>query len=104
MLEQPKRREQLHIEQSQPHSSVSTRKKKPVSEEFFRQSDLSANVGKTRGYERFSVGDRVSHLTFGKGTVLSVREVGADLLYEIAFDLSGTKKLMATYAKLKACE
>jgi len=27
--------------------------------------------------------------------------MGADLLYEIAFDSVGTKKLMATYAKLK---
>lgn len=38
---------------------------------------------------------------FGMGTVLSVREMGADILYEIAFDTVGTKKLMATYAKLK---
>ena len=38
---------------------------------------------------------------FGEGTVLAVREMGADILYEIAFDTVGTKKLMATYAKLK---
>ena len=50
------------------------------------------------------MGQRVSHLTFGKGTVLSVREVGADLLYEIAFDTIGTKKLMATYAKLRSAD
>ena len=37
---------------------------------------------------------------FGEGPVLSVREMGADVLYEIAFDKAGTKKLMATYAKL----
>ena len=30
-----------------------------------------------------------------------VKEMGADILYEIAFDKVGTKKLMATYAKLK---
>ena len=33
--------------------------------------------------------------------VLSVRPVAADTLLEIAFDRVGTKKLMATYAKLK---
>ena len=53
----------------------------------------------------FSVGDRVKHGTFGVGTILSVRAMGADTLYEIAFDDVGTKKLMATYAKLtKAAE
>jgi DNA helicase-2/ATP-dependent DNA helicase PcrA len=37
---------------------------------------------------------------FGEGTVVSVREMGADVLYEVEFDKAGTKKLMATYAKL----
>ncbi len=49
----------------------------------------------------FSAGDRVRHLTFGDGEILSVRPMGADTLYEIAFDQVGTKKLMATYARLK---
>ena len=51
--------------------------------------------------ERFVPGDRVKHLTFGEGEVLSVRDMGADVLYEVMFDTVGTKKLMATYAKLK---
>ena len=49
---------------------------------------------------RFSPGDRVRHATFGEGEVLSVREMGPDQIYEIAFDTKGTKKLMASYAKL----
>ncbi|MBR3966854.1 MAG: UvrD-helicase domain-containing protein [Clostridia bacterium] len=49
----------------------------------------------------FAEGDRVSHLTFGEGEILSVKPMGADTLYEIMFDKVGTKKLMATYAKLK---
>jgi len=48
----------------------------------------------------FSAGDRVRHTTFGGGQILSVRPMGADVLYEIAFDTVGTKKLMATYARL----
>ncbi len=48
----------------------------------------------------FNVGDTVRHVSFGVGTVLSVRPMGADTLYEIAFESVGTKKLMATYAKL----
>ncbi len=76
-------------------------KKYVLSNEFTSQSALTGNVGKTKSGETFLVGDRVSHYMFGEGTVLSVREMGADILYEIAFDTVGTKKLMATYAKLK---
>ena len=51
--------------------------------------------------EVFAPGDRVKHLNFGEGEILSVKSMGADTLYEIMFDTVGTKKLMATYAKLK---
>ncbi|MBP3918232.1 MAG: UvrD-helicase domain-containing protein [Clostridia bacterium] len=77
------------------------KKKVTMSKEFFRESDLSAGVGRTQSYDRFTAGDVVSHFTFGRGVILSVREMGADILYEIAFDTVGTKKLMATYAKLR---
>ena len=51
--------------------------------------------------EVFAPGDRVKHMNFGEGEILSVKAMGADTLYEIMFDTVGTKKLMATYAKLK---
>jgi DNA helicase-2/ATP-dependent DNA helicase PcrA len=51
--------------------------------------------------EVFAAGDRVKHATFGEGTILSVQKIAADMLYEIAFDRVGTKKLMHTYAKLQ---
>ncbi len=54
-----------------------------------------------RGLQTFAPGDRVKHALFGEGLILSVTKMGADLLYEIAFDTKGTKKLMATYAKLQ---
>ncbi|MBR2906630.1 MAG: UvrD-helicase domain-containing protein [Clostridia bacterium] len=53
------------------------------------------------GGTTFSAGDRVSHALFGVGEILSVRPMGTDTLYEIAFEKVGTKKMMATYAKLK---
>ncbi len=53
------------------------------------------------GVERISAGSRVSHMTFGEGTVISSRDMGGDVLYEVKFDMGTTKKLMATYAKLK---
>ena len=79
----------------------------------------SAKEEKTTGFDRYSFdaapktqstpkpkfsikeGDRVFHVTFGEGEVLSARPMGADVLYEVAFDRAGTKKLMGTYAKLK---
>ena len=58
----------------------------------------TAPVGKK---ESFAEGDVVEHATFGRGEILSSKPVGADTLYEIAFDKVGTKKLMASFAKLK---
>jgi DNA helicase-2/ATP-dependent DNA helicase PcrA len=46
-------------------------------------------------------GDRVFHITFGEGEIMSARSMGGDVLYEVVFDKVGTKKLMGTYAKLK---
>ena len=50
--------------------------------------------------ERFSSGERVRHATFGEGVILSAKPMGNDTLLEIAFDRSGTKKVMAAFAKL----
>ncbi len=49
----------------------------------------------------FREGDRVRHLTFGEGEILSARPMGSDMLYEVIFDRVGTKKLMGNYAKMK---
>jgi len=51
--------------------------------------------------DRFAPGDIVEHMSFGRGEVISVKPMGADILYEIVFERVGTKKLMATYARLK---
>ena len=74
-------------------------------------SDRSASVNGLRkkaeaqdkisqSFGSFSEGDRVLHSTFGAGTVVSVRKIGPDTLYEIDFDKVGKKRLMATYARL----
>ena len=62
---------------------------------------VGQSLTRQTGGERFGVGDRVRHMTFGEGEILSVKPMGADLLYEIVFDKVGTKKLMASFAKLK---
>ena len=53
------------------------------------------------GIERFADGQRVRHAMFGAGSILSSRDMGGDVLYEVRFDSGETKKLMATFAKLK---
>ena len=53
------------------------------------------------GITRFSPDTRVTHAMFGDGTIISARDLGGDVLYEVKFDSGETKKLMATFAKLK---
>ena len=74
-------------------------KRHTISKEFYSRPAVKTPTAVK--FERFAPGERVSHLAFGEGTVLSSREMGTDVMYEIAFDNCGTKKLMATYAKLK---
>ncbi len=53
---------------------------------------------------KFRAGDRVSHKTFGIGTVLEVSPVASDSMLTIAFDTVGTKRMMANYARLEPVE
>ncbi len=48
-----------------------------------------------------SKGDMVEHTAFGRGMVLSVMKMGGDALWEIAFDRTGTKRLMAKTASVQ---
>ena len=52
------------------------------------------------GVKRFEAGTRVRHTAFGEGVILSARDLGGDVLYEVKFASVGVKKLMATYARL----
>ena len=54
----------------------------------------------TNSGNTYSVGQTVTHKTFGQGMILSVTPAGNDTLLEIAFDKVGTKKIMANFAKL----
>ncbi len=72
-----------------------------VSSEFSKKPTVTATPKKPAQTESFAAGDIVRHMTFGRGEIISVKPMGADIMYEIVFDNVGTKKLMATYAKLK---
>ena len=53
------------------------------------------------GLTRLAPGSRVEHAVFGKGEIISAKDMSGDFLYEVRFDSGIVKKLMATYAKLK---
>ena len=73
----------------------------PSSPSFAKPATTPTRPAASTSREVFAPGDRVKHLNFGEGEILSVKSMGADTLYEIMFDTVGTKKLMATYARLK---
>ena len=49
----------------------------------------------------YGVGDRVSHIKFGEGTVQSVKDGAKDFEVTVDFDRSGVKKMFASFAKLQ---
>ena len=59
----------------------------------------SANTATTT--LEYGVGDRVRHIKFGDGEVMAVVEGGRDYEVTVDFDKAGTKKMFASFAKLK---
>lgn len=57
-------------------------------------NDTAADIG-------FSLGDKVSHPSFGDGIVLNYEGVGESASIQINFEAVGTKWLMLSFAKLK---
>ena len=88
------------------NSSVSARAKNDEFAEFRRPVEISTpkrekSGAAEYGITKFESGTRVRHDMFGEGTVISSRDMGGDVLYEVKFDNGQVKKLMATFAKLK---
>ncbi len=80
------------------------REKRPFGE-LDRKPDINRTAPKKTGPESFglkkiAVGARVRHGIFGDGTVISVKDMGGDVLYGVKFDTGEEKRLMATFAKL----
>lgn len=70
---------------------------RPINRGFTQQAKPKPS---TPTAEHYKIGDTVTHKVFGQGVVLSAKAMGNDTLLEIAFEKSGTKKLMANFAKL----
>ena len=76
------------------HSSKAT---KPVYTKVENQRDF----GSAGGALSYQVGDRVRHIKFGDGEVMAIVSGGRDYEVTVDFDKVGTKKLYASFAKLK---
>ena len=78
--------------------------KSPSRSEISRTSDMFSAPKRSGadsfGIKRIEPGSAVSHAVFGDGVVISARDMGGDILYEVDFASVGKKKLMATFAKL----
>jgi DNA helicase-2/ATP-dependent DNA helicase PcrA len=51
----------------------------------------------------YTEGDRVSHARFGAGVVTELSPSGSDFEVTVAFDNGNTRKMLASFAKLKKC-
>ena len=62
---------------------------------------ISKGIGGAKSGLEYGVGDRVSHIKFGEGTVLSVQEDPRDYKVTVVFDKAGQKVMYASFAKLR---
>ena len=70
---------------------------------FILQADAMTkgkDLVKSDGLE-YNVGDRVSHIKFGVGEVVSIVDGGRDFEVTVDFEKYGIKKMFAAFAKLK---
>lgn len=75
----------------------SSKATKPVYTKVENQRDFGS-AGGTLSYQ---VGDRVRHIKFGDGEVVAIVSGGRDYEVTVDFDKVGTKKMFASFAKLK---
>jgi DNA helicase II / ATP-dependent DNA helicase PcrA len=66
-----------------------------------RRREVEFEEGLNQDQPRMVKGERVSHATFGSGTVVEVSGFGRDVRVTVDFDTVGRKKLLARYAGLE---
>lgn len=101
----------LKAEELQRHAQKETHRQSSFQKarEAFRSKPVAAagygaprNFGNARKEPLdYKVGDQVSHIKFGTGTVVQIVEGGRDYEVTVDFDTAGIKKMFAVFAKLK---
>ena len=62
---------------------------------------IAKGVDLSTGSCDYGVGDRVSHVKFGEGTVLKIEDTDKDKKVTVQFDSAGVRIMYASFAKLK---
>lgn len=70
---------------------------KPVSSPGFGKAFTVEKVASLS----YKEGDRVSHVKFGEGQVMEIKDGGRDYEVTVRFDKAGVKRMFASFAKLK---
>lgn len=91
------RREDDNVSAFRPKRT--TMRQQPSGQSMQARAFSGANT--VKGSLSYAVGDRVSHIKFGEGTVKAIVEGGRDFEVTVDFDTAGVKKMFASFAKLK---
>ena len=75
-------------------------KKAPVYTPVSNQRSFASTTTQNASLS-YGTGDRVRHIKFGEGVVTAIVEGGRDYEVTVDFDKAGTKKMFASFAKLK---
>ena len=92
-------------QRSAPAPSAKEQARRAFHQQPFQSSSIAKGakqfaVTKEKGLD-YTVGDRVSHVKFGQGTVKVITEGGRDYEVTVEFDTAGVRKMFAGFAKLK---
>ena len=94
-----------YLENRERRTAEPVRKKRSTMRDQLSGQSMQArafsSVHTEGGSLSYGVGDRVSHMKFGEGTVKAIVPGGRDFEVTVDFDAAGTKKMFAAFAKLK---
>ena len=85
--------------------NTSPPEKRPYNNKSTIRAGMANKVNKTNNSNEalpnYHISDRISHMTYGKGTIVNITPMAGDMLIEVKFDnYDKNKKVMANYAKL----
>ena len=79
----------------------STFRSSKATKQVYTKVENQRDFGSVGGALSYQVGDRVRHIKFGDGEVMAIVSGGRDYEVTVDFDKVGTKKMFASFAKLK---
>lgn len=86
-----------------PRQETFSQAKKTFSAKPFGMPKLGKELQKAESADAlgYKIGDRIKHIKFGEGIVQNIVSGGRDFEVTVDFDKAGTKKMFASFAKLR---